>query len=370
MVSVVLPFRNAGKFLMPAVESVLKQTYDHLELLLIDDGSSDGGASRLGRIGDPRIRLMGDQRSLGLTTRLNQGIAAAEGRYVARMDADDICALNRLERQVSAMESDERLAVVGTAVAYIDSGGRVIGAPRRPPSDHHQITWRLLTSNCMVHPSTMLRSSVIKQHGYSPSYPVAQDFELWLRLAARGFRFANLPEILLLLRRHTGNVSTARREEQLQFSASALVEYAQSFFGVDIDADTARGLVDPPIITAEIGRAPAGPFDVLHSMAVNLARRQNLAGDSTFANFVRDDISFYAIRYLIRSLTRSSVGTSRLDVVGLRAAVNTVASNLPRAAWVSMKYAVDKLSATSSGRRIAGTIVGRGGVLTEPVRVS
>lgn len=348
---------------MPAVESVLKQTYGNFELLLINDGSSDGATGHLGGVRDSRIRLMGDERSLGLTLRLNQGLAAAEGRYVARMDADDICALDRIERQVLAMESDDCLAVVGTAVAYIDDRGRVIGAPRRAPSEHHQITWRFLTSNCMVHPSTMLRSAVIKQQGYSPSYPVAQDFELWLRLSARGFRFANLPEVLLLLRRHRGSVSAARHEDQLEFASRALVEYARSRFGVDIGANEARGLVNPPMFAAGIGHASGGTFDILQAMAANLVGRQGLEADSAFASFVRDDVCFYAIRYLIRSIARRSSEAPPRDVVGLGAAINAVFLDLPRTARVSLKYVVDELSDTLSGRRVAQTIQRRSGGL-------
>ena len=361
LVSVLLPFHNAGVYLSDALGSILRQTYAPFEVLLINDGSTDDSLSIIEGFRDSRLSIVGDDQKRGLAFRLNQGISAANGKYIARMDADDICAERRLELQVARMESDGDLAVLGTAGAFIDSAGMVTGAPRESPLDDHQIKWRLLTSNCILHPSVMVRATVLNEHRYSTDYPVAQDFELWLRLAAADYRFANLPEVLMLVRRHNFAVSTVRRREQVEYAAKALVAYLTGRFGLPVSLNLAAALVEPPLLSEEKSLTGTSPFGVLGEAAARLLNPLGIGragrADRTL-DYIDDDVLFYALRYLFRASKCRPAGTSLRDVVGFNDALRAILLRLPRAARITSKHFLAQRRVVSAGEMIANEATG------------
>ncbi len=222
LVSVVLPFRDPGRYLGPAVESVLGQTLRDLELIAIDDGSTDGSAAALAPLAaaDPRLRVVA-QEGLGLVPTLNRGLSLARAALVARMDADDISLPERLERQVAFMERHPEVAAVGTAYRVFTDAGLTARASS-PPTRPADVRAALASGNVMSHPSiVMRRDAVLGVGGYRAQFRDAEDYDLWLRLARR-HDLANLPEVLLHYRRHANQSALARLEQQALSSMAAV----------------------------------------------------------------------------------------------------------------------------------------------------
>ncbi|MES4784836.1 MAG: hypothetical protein C4294_02340, partial [Nitrospiraceae bacterium] len=207
-------FNNAG-FVEGAVQSILQQTYKDFELLIIDDGSTDGTFEVLSTIQDSRIRLKRNGRNLGLTTSLRLGLEEARGQYVARMDADDIALPQRLEKQVAFLDANPKVGILGSACRELDVNGRELGLRRVPVSDL-EIRWVSLLNNPFLHPTVMLRRDVLTSHqlNYDASVQTAQDYDLWIRMLMYTSG-ANLCEPLIHYRLGPGVTST-QREWQLR----------------------------------------------------------------------------------------------------------------------------------------------------------
>lgn len=244
LVSVVLPVHDGARYLAAAIQSILDQTWRHFELIILDDGSTDGSAAVAASFVDPRIVLVRNESNLGLVRTLNRGLDLARGELVARMDADDIAAPARLERQVQRMRDDPALAVLGTDIAYIDPGGRPLGRPRNVPCGATLVRWRLLRGTCLYHPTVMLRRAALGAERYAEGCAHAEDYELWLRLA-RTQRLDNLGEVLLRHRRYEQSVSVRHRADQLAAAAHALCAHARQVYGLELTAGQARALLDP-----------------------------------------------------------------------------------------------------------------------------
>jgi glycosyltransferase involved in cell wall biosynthesis len=216
-ISVVLPVLNGQAYLQEAVDSILEQTFSNFELICIDDGSTDDGVFIMERIRDPRWKLVRHKKQKGLSYSLNEGIRIARGKYVARMDSDDICHPRRFERQVQFLNRNPKVDVLGT-------WAKTLGARReqtwRYPEDNARIQAELLFNSAIVHSSVMLRRARFVQRGiaYDVGVQRAQDYELWTRPAA-GLRFANLPEALLTYRLHSGQVGKAYGKQQQQVAS-------------------------------------------------------------------------------------------------------------------------------------------------------
>ena len=213
---------NDVEFVEAALDSILGQRYGDFELLVIDDASSDGSAHALVRVGDRRLRVVRNQSNLGLTRSLMNGLAQACGRYVARMDADDVALPDRLGRQVAFMEAHPDVGVLGADCELIDVEGRPVGQATYPTTDL-EIRWRSLLANPFAHPTVMLRREVLTRSGisYDPAYRTAQDYDLWLRLL-RVTSGANLGEPLLRYRLRHGVTSQHRRGQLRNHDAIAL----------------------------------------------------------------------------------------------------------------------------------------------------
>lgn len=207
LVSVLMPAYNCETYVSEAVSSMLSQTFADFELLVIDDGSTDATRAVLESIHDPRLRLVSNPRNLGLIATLNRGLELASGRYIARMDADDVSAPERLEKQVQFLESHPGVDVLGTMVNLIDEAGRIFGSLADYPTSTDDVRKYMLRECCLVHPTVMFRKDVVQAAGgYDASARHAEDYDLWLRLADRHM-IANLPEKLVSYRMHRNQVS-------------------------------------------------------------------------------------------------------------------------------------------------------------------
>ena len=211
-VTVVLSVYNDVRFLPAAVESIFAQTFADIEAILIDDGSGDGSGDYLDSLTDPRDRIIHNATNLGLTASLNLGIEAARGRYIARMDADDISEPDRLRRQVEFLDAHPDVGILGTSRRLIDEEGKEIAIARATEGDR-AIRWKCLLGNPFAHPTIMLRKSVLDAHGlrYRDSFR-SEDYELWTRLLQHT-RGENLTEPLLRYRLREGGNRPSKAQQ-------------------------------------------------------------------------------------------------------------------------------------------------------------
>ena len=205
---------NDRPYLAESVESILAQTFDDFELLVIDDGSTDGSGDYLAQVPDPRLQLMRNGTNLGLTCSLNTGLDHAAGKYLARMDGDDAAAPDRFARQVEFLERNAEVGIVGSSRTLIDDAGRFV-AHAPAVTDDLAIRWKCLLGNPLAHPTVMIRADVLDRHAlrYDERFATAQDYELWSRLLPVT-QAANLPQPLVSYRLRKG-VSATRKAEQL-----------------------------------------------------------------------------------------------------------------------------------------------------------
>ncbi len=194
VISVGMPVRNNAATLGLAVRSILNQSYGEIELLLIDDGSTDGTLDVMRGFDDSRVRVISDGESLGLPTRLNQAVAFASGEVFARMDGDDVSYPERFARQVALLRAQPGLDLCGTSLVVFRGDHEAIGV-RRSPTDHDRITARPASGFPMAHPTFMGRIGFFRRWQYRPSAVSMEDQDLLLR-SYRDSRFANVPEIL------------------------------------------------------------------------------------------------------------------------------------------------------------------------------
>ncbi len=200
MISVVLPVHNCPDYISEAIKSILNQTFENFEFIIIDDGSTDNTTEIARTFADSRIRFF-QQENQGLAATLNRGIELAKGKYIARQDQDDISLPERFSRQAAYLDAHPNCGLVGTW-AEIWEGEKKSERAHRHPSDNVTLQYELLFNNPFVHSSVMLRKSALEQvGGYSTDSErqPPEDYELWSRIA-RCYQVANIPEILMIYR--------------------------------------------------------------------------------------------------------------------------------------------------------------------------
>lgn len=214
-ISVILPVYNGECYVQEAVESILAQTFTDFELIIINDGSTDGSGAILRALAvrDPRIVLV-ERPNGGLVSALNEGIQRARAPIIARMDADDVAMPERFALQLARMSAEPGLGVLGSFIRIVDKTGRFIRQCDYPVNPEETVRF-LEHGSPVAHPTVMMRKeAVIKVGGYRRAFLQAQDYDLWLRISEAGYAIANIPQPLLNYRMHSGNVSTVHREAQ------------------------------------------------------------------------------------------------------------------------------------------------------------
>jgi glycosyltransferase involved in cell wall biosynthesis len=217
LVSVLLAVHNDGRYVRAALESVLRQTFEDLELIVVDDASSDETPELLAAVSDPRFHVLTNERQLGLAASLNRGLDRAQSRYVARLDADDVALPDRLAQQVALLRSRADLGAVGSAVLDLDEAGRP-GSLHRNPTGARGVRWLSLVSSPFFHPTVLVDRELLEEHDlrYDSAFLESEDYDLWTRLL-RVSEGANLAEPLVLKRVHPGQASLRRSDLQKSF---------------------------------------------------------------------------------------------------------------------------------------------------------
>jgi glycosyltransferase involved in cell wall biosynthesis len=210
LVTVIMPVYQAEAHITPSLNSIVKQSYSNLEIYLIDDASTDQTLNLVAQVNDSRIRIIKKEKNTGYTDSLNMGMKLANGKYIARMDADDVAHPERIAKQVAYMEANLECVVCGCNVKLIPNQ-RI----HKYPSTNNEILEELFFTNAFAHPSVMLRKSIIDRYQiqYDKTYEPTEDYELWSRLAQLG-TLHNLNEILLDYRIHENQISAYKRTLQ------------------------------------------------------------------------------------------------------------------------------------------------------------
>lgn len=253
-VTVGIPFRNAENTIGVAIRSALVQTYTDIEVLAVDDGSSDQSVAIARSIQDDRITVISDGNSLGLAARLNQIAELARGDYVARMDADDIMHRDRIAVQVQYLDSREHIEVVSTAAYAVDSALNVLGIRPRLLPDMSRCS--LCLSNPIVHPTVMMRIGWAHENPYSTEFNRSEDHELWLRSCAHSqFGFIAVP---LLFYREARAIIPAKYAATASSDRRLLREYCFDCWG--------RGRIRMLEMTS---RLKVGAYHVVHRLGLS-----------------------------------------------------------------------------------------------------
>jgi glycosyltransferase involved in cell wall biosynthesis len=262
-ISVVLAVRNGARHLEASIRSVLAQRFDDLELIVVDDGSTDATPEILSaaRDGDARVVIV-RQENRGLAASLNRGIAMARSAYIARQDADDISRSDRFERQAAYLDQHPSIAAVGSSADVLDRSGAVVGELRALQGPDAVRRGLLTLRSTPVHGSMLMRTSAIQAAGgYREAFAAGQDYDLWLRLTDR-FEIDNVSDALYQWRLDADGVYSARRATQLKYAAIALAfAHERAAEGRDSYATLERCDGDLDAFASRYGR---GPF--VHAM--------------------------------------------------------------------------------------------------------
>jgi glycosyltransferase involved in cell wall biosynthesis len=226
--SVLLPVRNAGPWIENSLASLWRQTCADFEVIAIDDGSTDDSAERLERAAcdHPRLRVLRGPH-LGLPTALNTALAAARADLVVRHDADDLSHRRRFELQRASLDHDRSLTVLGTRLRIFPSGEGWVGMRRwaawhNTLLTHEEIARDILVDSTLAHATAMIRRPALEAVGGWAERGWPEDVDLWLRLLARGARFAKLPRTLYAWRQHVTSATRDARYSQGRFDALRL----------------------------------------------------------------------------------------------------------------------------------------------------
>jgi glycosyltransferase involved in cell wall biosynthesis len=200
-VTIGIPFLNARRYLADAVRSVFAQTFADWELILIDDGSTDGSLDVVRNIHDPRVRIVSDGTNRGLCARLNEMVSLAQGTYFARMDADDLMHRERIERQIAYLQANPSCDVIDTATYTVNDDLTPLGIRGDAPLDVRPES--VLRNGLLIHPTVMGRTEWFRANPYDAAYVRAEDRELWVRTCATT-KFGRLCEPLFFYREGLG----------------------------------------------------------------------------------------------------------------------------------------------------------------------
>lgn len=227
-VSLVMAIYNSARYLPETMESIFNQTFTDYEIVIVDDGSTDNGPELVEGYACPQVKLL--RRPHNFIASLNAAMQEARGKYIARMDSDDIMLPHRLQTQFDFMEAHPQIDVAGSGCEWFGARQRVIDCL---PA-HASIVTTMLLGNPFINPTTMIRrASVarrIEQGIYHPDYAFLEDYKLWSELAMEGLHFANLPEVLLKYRCTDTQASAVHQKEVSRKARIIQEEYGKYIF--------------------------------------------------------------------------------------------------------------------------------------------
>jgi glycosyltransferase involved in cell wall biosynthesis len=222
VISILMPVYNGGKYLRPAIDSMLCQTERNFELLILNDGSTDNTQAVVESFHDERIIAVNNAVNQGLIATLNQGIKLARGTFIARMDQDDLASPERLEKELRFLEANPDICAVATRIMLMDETGKETGFwnDDKLAVTVEQICRRMPEENCIAHPTILIRSEVLRKYGYHKDQKGSEDWDLWMRLLTDGNKIAKINEVLLHYRIHPASITMQHNREGVYLKKS------------------------------------------------------------------------------------------------------------------------------------------------------
>ena len=230
-ISVVMPVYNAEAYLKDAIESILNQTLNDFEFIIIDDASTDNSFKIIEDFSkkDDRIVILRNENNLGIAETRTKGTKYAKGKYIAIADADDISTSKRFEKEYNYLERHRECGVVGGFIQLFDSdSGKIIGV-RKYYEDDTNLRKKLFLYCPVAQPVSMIRKEVFDNIGYyDPKYPPAEDLDLWFRIGTK-YKFANIQEILLKYRVHGKSATTSKIQKMEAMTLELRKKYSNGY---------------------------------------------------------------------------------------------------------------------------------------------
>lgn len=323
MVSVLMPVYNGESYLREAIDSILAQTFTDFEFIIINDGSSDGSESIIRSYTDTRIRYVKNEKNLKLIATLNKGLSLCTGKYIARMDADDVAYPQRFERQVAFMEAHPDYGLCGS---NIDVNGELKSWVRDGESDF--IRFCLLFHNPVCHPTAFIRNEIIRAHQliYPAEYVHAEEYILWLHIL-RYSRVANLPEKLLSYRWHPGQVSQVYKDEQFRIGQRIRLELFHEIVLFSTAATRKVHLALAGMVTRAPKEQPFDALDVRFSASYSRAEILSWVRLMKFSLLFRKKWDSPYLRLLIRK-AEGAARQKQNEWLGLRVFLSKVRNKI------------------------------------------
>jgi len=236
-ITVLMPVHNGAAYVRESAGSILAQSFRDLELLVVDDASTDDTVSILESLEDPRVRVIPSRERLRFSGALNTGLDDARGIFVARMEGDDIALPDRLAVQREFMIAHPEVGLCGGRAAVFGMGR---GQYTHPPLTYREITSHMIFDNPIVHPTVMFRRQIFEDHRlrYDPEYCPSDDYELWSR-AARLFPIVNLDRVILRYRVHGSSLTQAHWGDMDRHAARVAARELAAL-GLSADDETLR----------------------------------------------------------------------------------------------------------------------------------
>lgn len=235
-ISVIMAVFNGEKYLRESIESILNQTYHNFEFIIINDGSTDKSVEIINSYEDSRIRLIHNSENLKLARSLNKGIDLSKGEYIARMDADDVALPQRLERQVSFMDTNPNVGICGS---WIETFGNTKKEIWKYPLKSEEILVSLIFESVIAHPSVIIRKQVLNDNKTKYNITIVEDYDLWIRLS-KYTKLANIGEVLLYYRIHSQSIGQKYHDEQYDTATSLKEKLIKENLGIAQTIDEKR----------------------------------------------------------------------------------------------------------------------------------
>ena len=236
LVSVIMPAFNTELYIREAIESILNQTYKNIEFLIYDDCSTDATVAIIESFVDPRIKLIKKQQRNGYTESLIEGIKRAQGKYIARMDSDDISVYNRLEKQVNFLEANNEYGITGSFIETIHAS-KPSEIWKYPEEDTDIRNYTIINSP-FAHPSVVIKKEVLIQNTltYLTDYEPCEDYKLWVELL-KVTKGRNLPEVLLYYRLHDAQTIITRKKKMIEKSNNIRQQVLSDLLNMELNQE-------------------------------------------------------------------------------------------------------------------------------------
>lgn len=289
-VSVIMPVYNAAPYLREAIDSIVAQTFQNWELILLNDGSTDDSLQIAQSYTDSRFKILDSEKNHGLIYQLNRGMEAAQGRYIARLDADDISFPHRLQMQYDFLEMHNEIGLLG-GVAEIMGTEKQIAFSQK----HDDILIELLYHNPFVHSTIMFRKEIFvaNTNGFNAEYKHAEDYHMW-HLLAQKTRLANLPHVLVSYRAHENQVSRIY-ENGLHSSADKVrLKFISAILNQDLSEDNCEAH-----LALIKGALPNVRPNVVKQWADFIKDRNNILDDKKLNDFLEHRLNIYVKGYFL-----------------------------------------------------------------------